>query len=166
MAGISGESSARDKAFADLEQAEQSLKNCYYKEDILKLIEQVKELNKECVSQTNQKRDVNAVATEEDFDIITNTEHANYMELEKMTPDQQYFNYELDLKLCDAENHLLRGLLQFMGGSYLKGFYNLRKSYLKYKEVYHQAESLKNESKQSNKFVHSDVLFGSYFGMG
>ncbi|KAF0981326.1 hypothetical protein FDP41_012586 [Naegleria fowleri] len=166
LAGISGESSARDKAFADLEQAEQSLKNCYYKEDILKLIEQVKELNKECVSQTNQKRDVNAVATEEDFDIITNTEHANYMELEKMTPDQQYFNYELDLKLCDAENHLLRGLLQFMGGSYLKGFYNLRKSYLKYKEVYHQAESLKNESKQSNKFVHSDVLFGSYFGMG
>ncbi|KAG2374200.1 hypothetical protein C9374_011037 [Naegleria lovaniensis] len=170
LAGISGESSAREVAFSDLEQAEHSLKNCYYKEDILKLIQQVKDLNKECISSSsNNKTSVNSeslIATEDDFDIIANKNHSNYLELEEMTPDQQYFNYELDLKLCDAENHLLRGLLQFMGGSYLRGFYNFRKSYLKYKEVYHQVEDLKNESKQSNKFVHSDVMFGSYFGMG
>ncbi|KAG2379448.1 hypothetical protein C9374_006565 [Naegleria lovaniensis] len=159
IAGISGERQECHSAFENLEKAEQCLANCYRKEDVLKMIESIKKMNEEC------DKELSSSNKQWLYDSCDKC-HPNYVELKEMTAEQQLFNFELDLKLVNAENHFLRGLLQFLNGSYFKGFYNFRKSYLKYKEVYNQVESLKNETKQSSQFVHSDVLIGSYLGIG
>ena len=163
--GISGETNQREVAFEQIVAAENSLKKVHRQDDILKMIHDIKQYNKELYdmpsTSSNSELDV-AV----DFFDSADKSHPNYCLLDEMTEEQQLSNFELDLKLVDAEAHLIRGLLQFMDGSYLRGFYNFRNSYLKFKEVYHKIETLKDEPKTSSKFVHSDVIFPSYFGMG
>ncbi|KAG2385818.1 hypothetical protein C9374_002967 [Naegleria lovaniensis] len=104
--------------------------------------------------------------TSEDYYTQTERTHKNYMELEEMSEEQILHNFELDLTLLNGETHLLRGILQFHASSYLKGFYNLRKAYLKFKEVHTTVDSLKDEPKTSSKFVHSDLIHSCYFGLG
>lgn len=84
------------------------------------MIETIKKLNDLCDLQQNVISSSSCLYDECD------KSHPNYVELKEMTPEQQFFNFELDLKLVDAENHLLRGMLQFLSGSYFKGFYNFR----------------------------------------
>ncbi|KAF0978139.1 hypothetical protein FDP41_002654 [Naegleria fowleri] len=151
---ISGETAMREQGMSDLENAEHALKKISKKDDILKLVEEYKALNKKLKEAS------------EDYYTHTERSHKNFVELEEMNEEQILHNFELDLTLLNGETHLLRGILQFHASSYLKGFYNLRKAYLKFKEVYTTVESLKDEPKTSPKFVHSDLLHGAYFGLG
>jgi len=138
-----------------LEKAELALKRVHgRKEETDKMIKELKALD-----ETLEKNG------EMFYDEIAKS-HKNFMFLKNMTEEQIRHNFTLDNDLLDAETHLLRGLLQFLCGSYFKGFFNFRKSYLKYKEVYHVVESLKDEPNTSAKYVHSDVMFSAYFGQG
>ena len=144
----------REEGMRDLEKAENAMKKVSKKEEILQLVKEYKKYNK--------------ILKESSEDYYSETEraHPNFIELEDMNEEQTLHNFELDMTLLSGETHLLRGILQFHGGSYLKGFYNLRKAYMKFKEIFTIVDSLKDEPKSSSKFVHSDLINGCYFGIG
>ncbi|EFC49446.1 hypothetical protein NAEGRDRAFT_78228 [Naegleria gruberi] len=149
-----GDENMRKFAFDKLGGLESTLQRYKRSEDISKMIDEISKWNAEITVEDLER-----------FDSAEKTSE-NYCKLEELTRDQQMFNYELDLKLVDAESHLLRSLLQFMDGSYIRGFYNFRSCFMKYKEIYHKIEQFKNEPKTSNNFIHSDVIYPTYFGVG
>ena len=101
----------REEGMQGVEKAEHSLKKVQKKEELKKMIEEIKEWNKE---------------TTEDYYAQTGANtHKNFVRLEDMTEEQALFNFQIDIDILDAEAHLLRGILQFHGGSYLKGMFHV-----------------------------------------
>ncbi|KAG2379166.1 hypothetical protein C9374_007804 [Naegleria lovaniensis] len=150
---LSGETSVRENSLKGIEVAENALKQVGHStEEILKIVAEYKQLNSEI---ENEK-----------YYSISEMSHSNFMELDQMGKEQILFNFELDHMVLDAETHMMRGIIQFYSGSYLKGFYNLRRSYLRFKEVYNIVEQFKDETTHSPKFIHSDVIHNAYFGIG
>ena len=144
----------REEGMQGIENAEKALKKVSKKDDILKIVEEYKTLNKKLEEAS------------EDYYTESEKSHPNFLDLEKMTSEQIIYNFELDNDVLDGEAHLMRGILQFHAGSYLKGLYNLRKAYIKFKDVYAAIEDTKNEPNTSAKFIHSDLIHCVYFGMG
>ncbi|EFC49286.1 predicted protein [Naegleria gruberi] len=153
---LSGDTSLRDESLKAIEAAEHSLYlfNKHSATNLTNLIQELERMDEELYSNN------------ENYYNFNEKDHKNFCQLKELTIDQKINNLKLDHEILDGELHLMRGVVQFSSGSYFKGFYNLRKSYLKFKHVYNIVEPLKSYEKSSNEFIHSDVLHNVYFGMG
>ena len=153
---LSGDTSLRDESLKAIEAAEHSLYlfNKHSATNLTNLIQELERMDEELYSNN------------ENYYNFNEKDHKNFCQLKQLTIDQKINNLKLDHEILDGELHLMRGVVQFSSGSYFKGFYNLRKSYLKFKHVYNIVEPLKSYEKSSNEFIHSDVLHNVYFGMG
>ncbi|KAL9646941.1 hypothetical protein ABK040_013800 [Willaertia magna] len=150
---ISGETSIREKALEEISETENVYKKIK-KSEIPKLINVIKDLNQQIKNEGNE------------YYLSEERKDKNFVELEELNQEQLNKNFTLDFDLLDAELHLWRGILQFHAGSYIKGFYNMRKSYVQYKEIYQVILQNVNESKESNNFIHSDLIHNVEYGIG
>jgi tetratricopeptide (TPR) repeat protein len=143
----------REAALKDIEHAFAILEaNSANDEAILNTLQQVIKLNEQSAANP--------------IKAFTSIQYAERISLTDLTDKQQFNNIKMDMELIRAELYLEKGILDFHTSSYLKGAYNLRKSWKTYESLYEIVNKTKHVDRSNHQFVHPELVQGVKYGIG